>query len=349
MIPSTDRVRQSIPKVATAIKKAVTPAINRAQEKLKKEPGLQGKKALDTFTSAKDSLKKAKTQTAAYRSGSDFKSTFKENWSKAGNPDVKLDKASLAKQGSKALGLLDSARKLPGQINTAVADARQGFRQGASVEERDKAIGSVATASKTALGATKSALELGRDATKVGSTYRQASKAFKASVQEAGLETTKSAQRTAARTVTKEVFKGAKQNEIKDAARQAVKNLGDGTRQGVKDVITDGTKQATTKAANKALTQAATNAAEKAVAKTAAKTAAKAAGRFVPGVNVAIAAADAATAFATVRDPKASTTKKVTSVVTAVGSAAAATNIPVVSQVGAAVSTVSSFVGGLFG
>jgi hypothetical protein len=32
-----------------------------------------------------------------------------------------------------------------------------------------------------------------------------------------------------------------------------------------------------------------------------------------------------------------------------VGSVAAATNIPVVSQVGAAVSTVSSFVGGLFG
>ncbi len=79
------------------------------------------------------------------------------------------------------------------------------------------------------------------------------------------------------------------------------------------------------------------------------KTLAKAAGRLVPGVNVAIAAADAASAVATVKDPNASTTKKVTSVITAIGSAAAATDIPGVAQAGAVVSAVSGFVGGLFG
>ncbi len=68
----------------------------------------------------------------------------------------------------------------------------------------------------------------------------------------------------------------------------------------------------------------------------------------MPGVNVAIAAADTAAAYATITDPTASPGKKITSGITAVGSVVAATNIPVVSQVGAAVSTVSSFLGSFF-
>lgn len=94
--------------------------------------------------------------------------------------------------------------------------------------------------------------------------------------------------------------------------------------------------------------EAAAKAAGKAVARGALKTGAKAAGRFVPGLNVGIAVLDTATAAATLADPKASTGKKVTSVITAAGSIVAATNIPVVSQVGAAVSTVSSFIGSFF-
>jgi hypothetical protein len=333
------------------VKKEVKAAVGRAQEKFKKEPGTQAKRAYDTFTGARDSLKSARDQRADLRApGASFKGTWKQNWSNAANPQVKLDKAAALKQGSKALGLVDNARRLPGQISTAVQDARQGFRQGATAEERDKAIGSVATATKTTLNTAKSAVELGRDATKVGSTYRQASKGFKSAIDDAGLKATKGAQRTAAWSATKAALtEGARTTDIKNATREAVNKLGGGTRQGVKDVITSGTKTATTKAANRALTQGATRAAEKAVATTAAKTAAKAAGRFVPGANIAIAAADAANAYATLKDKNASTTKKVTSVITAVGSAAAATNIPVVSQVGAAVSTVSSFVGGLFG
>ncbi|MFY0569332.1 hypothetical protein ACN28E_36660 [Archangium lansingense] len=85
-----------------------------------------------------------------------------------------------------------------------------------------------------------------------------------------------------------------------------------------------------------------------AVAKLGAKgasTAAKAAGRFAPGVNIGIAALDTAMAAKTIADPKASVASKVTSGITAAGSIVAATNIPIVSQVGAAVSTASSVAG----
>jgi len=74
-------------------------------------------------------------------------------------------------------------------------------------------------------------------------------------------------------------------------------------------------------------------------------TAAKAAGRFAPGLNVGIAAIDTAIAAKTIADPKASVASKVTSGITAAGSIVAATNIPIVSQVGAAVSTASSVAG----
>ncbi|WPB80559.1 hypothetical protein KYC5002_15625 [Archangium violaceum] len=76
-----------------------------------------------------------------------------------------------------------------------------------------------------------------------------------------------------------------------------------------------------------------------------ASTAAKAAGRFAPGVNIGIAALDTAMAAKTIADPNASIASKVTSGITAAGSIAAATNIPIVSQVGAAISTASSVAG----
>jgi hypothetical protein len=74
-------------------------------------------------------------------------------------------------------------------------------------------------------------------------------------------------------------------------------------------------------------------------------TAAKAAGRFAPGLNIGIAAIDTAMAAKTIANPKASIASKVTSGITAAGSIVAATNIPIVSQVGAAVSTASSVAG----
>jgi hypothetical protein len=74
-------------------------------------------------------------------------------------------------------------------------------------------------------------------------------------------------------------------------------------------------------------------------------TAAKLAGRFAPGLNVGIAALDVGIAVKTITDPNASVAAKVTSGITALGSVVAATNIPIVSQVGAAVSIASTAVG----
>jgi hypothetical protein len=81
------------------------------------------------------------------------------------------------------------------------------------------------------------------------------------------------------------------------------------------------------------------------VAAKGAGTLAKLAGRFAPGLNVAMAGLDTATAIATWVNPKASIAAKVTSGITALGSIAAATNIPIVSQVGAAVSVASTVAG----
>lgn len=73
-----------------------------------------------------------------------------------------------------------------------------------------------------------------------------------------------------------------------------------------------------------------------------ARLAAKAGARFVPGLNVLIAAADAKHARAVLNDHGASTWQKGTALATALGSVASASNIPLVSQAGAAISTVAS-------
>jgi hypothetical protein len=91
--------------------------------------------------------------------------------------------------------------------------------------------------------------------------------------------------------------------------------------------------------------KAVANAVRKAGAKGLTKAAARGGARFVPGLNIAVAGADTAAAISTWRDPKANMTKKVTSTITAAGSWAAATNIPIVSQGGAVVSSVASIVG----
>jgi hypothetical protein len=81
------------------------------------------------------------------------------------------------------------------------------------------------------------------------------------------------------------------------------------------------------------------------IAKGLLKTGGKAAGRFVPGLNVAMAGLDIANAVTTIKDPKASLGDKVTSGIVAGGSVLAATNIPIVSQIGGAISTGASIAG----
>ena len=146
---------------------------------------------------------------------------------------------------------------------------------------------------------------------------------------------------------TKGVFEAGTAKSVGRAISAAA---GDAAKTGstlAKGLLGSGTRSAA-KAALAAAGREAGEVAVKQGAKAAAGTAAKALGRFAPGVNVAIAAIDVANAGATLMDKNAGVGKKVTSVITAVGSIAAATNIPVVSQIGAAVSTVSSIVGSFF-
>ena len=70
----------------------------------------------------------------------------------------------------------------------------------------------------------------------------------------------------------------------------------------------------------------------------------KAAGRFVPGLNIAIAGFDAVQAATITADDNASYLKKGAAWATAGASGLAATNIPIVSQVGAGVSLITGLV-----
>ncbi len=123
--------------------------------------------------------------------------------------------------------------------------------------------------------------------------------------------------------------------------------------------VTVGTR-AITRAATHAGTEVATRvtveageAALRAGTRAGASTVGRAAARFVPGLNVAMAVVDTGLAardtYRAVQNPTAANIGRATfSGVTALGSIAAATNIPIVSQIGAGVSVVSSFVGSLF-
>ena len=143
------------------------------------------------------------------------------------------------------------------------------------------------------------------------------------------------------------VFSGASASVTKKATVSAVQLAAKETGT-VAKAVAGSASRAASKAALREGGKAAAEAAVRAGAKAATGALAKGAARFAPGLNVAIAALDTANAAATLADPKASTGSKITSVITAVGSIAAATNIPIVSQIGAGVSAVSSFVGSFF-
>jgi hypothetical protein len=128
--------------------------------------------------------------------------------------------------------------------------------------------------------------------------------------------------------------------KLEDGIRKAGQKVAAGGAHGLTDAAKNGLKT------GDAIVDAAKGA--EAAAKLGAKgagTAARMTGRFAPGLNIGIAAIDTAMAAKTISDPKASVASKVTSGITAAGSIVAATNIPIVSQVGAAVSTASSVAG----
>ncbi|HEX8822570.1 MAG TPA: hypothetical protein VF794_21770 [Archangium sp.] len=333
-------LKRGVSNVAHTVQKKATELVQNPAK-----AGETAKKAYDTFNKVKSAPKDIfENARAVKRDG--FKTTWKNNWNnavqKATNPNDKLNLGGIAKKVGGAFGTVTGAAKLPGQVATAVKDVRNAIRSG-TAEARDQAIGTVATAAKGAISTVKGGLEIARDVQKFGSSYRAASEAFRGVAPNA----TGKAVRAAATTAAKHAFEGASNvGDVRRAVSTAVKGAAKGTS------IAQATGAAT-RAAGRTLAREGSEAAGKAAVRAGARAAAgplaKAAGRFAPGANIAIAGLDVASAYSTLKDPKASTTKKVTSVITAVGSVAAATNIPVVSQVGAAVSTVSSFVGGLFG
>jgi hypothetical protein len=132
-------------------------------------------------------------------------------------------------------------------------------------------------------------------------------------------------------------FKGAAgkiESKVADAGRKAAEAAGG---------VADAAKGA--KVADTAIDAAKGAEAALKVGAKGAGTAARLAGRFAPGLNIAMAGVDTAIAARTLSDPNASVASKVTSSITAAGSIAAATNIPIVSQVGAGISAVSSIAG----
>jgi len=221
--------------------------------------------------------------------------------------------------------------QLPFAGASMISDVRAGFRQGWNGERKNKALGSTASFASVGLNTVKGFAEL-RGARQ---TVKDVTKGFRDAIdKQAGSRRLNVPGDTAAhhrhtiRTKAASTAKAMAQKHLRaggDVSVRDLKHIAD-TRMG--RAVADG---ASKKMATEGLK--------------AAKLGARAGGRFVPGVNVAIAAADTAAFVSTMRDKKASVGKKVTAGITAAGSVLAATNIPIVSQVGGAVSTVSSIVG----
>jgi hypothetical protein len=113
--------------------------------------------------------------------------------------------------------------------------------------------------------------------------------------------------------------------------------------------IGDASKGVVGAVAGKVAGAAGTEAGEKVAEKVAISAGGEAAARFVPGLNIAVAANDTYAAYQTWNDPNASDTKKACAITTAAGDWMAASDVPVVSQVGAVVATASSVIGAIWG
>lgn len=270
------------------------------------------------------------------------------------NPVYSQGFKGLTQFGAKASAALRYAG-IPGTLMsgaTAVQDIRQAIRTGskediisATRSSLDTAKAGLTTATGGILGSKVMGGVLGGTVLKNKlAAGAKAAEAFKSALPKASDGVLNAVKQAA----TKGIFEGASAKNVGRAITSAASDAARATGTLASEIVGSG-KRAGAKAAAKLVGREAGEVAIKQAAKAAAGPAAKALGRFAPGVNVAIAAVDVANAGATLMDKDASIGKKATSVITAVGSIAAATNIPVVSQVGAAISTVSSIVGSFFG
>jgi hypothetical protein len=259
------------------------------------------------------------------------------------NPKVDLSTGAGKFAAARTLGgAIYQAATLPKKVATAASDVRKAVRtrNGSDIA---KAVKSSAAAASGAIQTAHKGATAGVLVHKTVSAYNAAGKAFKAAAPHASKAVVDAAARAAAKSSLAGATKQTAKHAIEGAARLATKQAG----VAIKTVAGSGTRAAA-KAVTRSASEAAAKAALKAGAKTGASVFAKAAGRFAPGVNVAVAALDVVQAGATLADRNASMGKKVTSVITAVGSVVSATNIPGVSQIGAGVALVSGIVGGFF-
>ncbi len=247
---------------------------------------------------------------------------------------------SLSRAGNRA-GIIGNAMAIP----NGIADAQKAWEEGNTagvVRHGASTLSSVGQIYRDG-GAAAIDRALSSEAYARFRSNRAAGTAFRQSVPGASGKVVSAASRQA----TAEALKGKlikpASAAVTDAAKAAAKSTSGSIARGAGTVSRNAARVALREGG-----EAAAKAATRAVATSALKTGAKAAGRFVPGVNVGIAALDTAAAAATLADKDASIGKKVTSVITAAGSIVSATNIPIVSQVGAAVSTISSFIGSFF-
>ncbi len=322
-------------------------------------------KALDTKVTARQQL----------QDGKDRVQTWKDNRS-AGHGLAKTMKEGVKDnfvksiEGGKNPKDLDNGLGRLGKANTAikggvgaytlvdekVSDAYKALATGglssSNPQERSEALDALASAGKTSTETLKAGLETARDLEKYGSATRAANLALKAAAPDLGLK----GRLKIAHNLSIKAFNHADAGDVGTAEKfEALKKA---SRSSTTDIAAEAHGESNNKA-QKRLNQGIKTGAEKTAdsafdaaiekgAKAAGGKLAKVAGRFVPGANVAVAAFDIATAIATSNSKDASPGKKITAWTTAAGSVLAATNIPVVSQVGAAFSTVSDLVGSFF-
>lgn len=262
--------------------------------------------------------------------------------SDAQDPTGKLNLGGKLKLGSGVMHSLtglwrlgDNIKDIGGAVDALRTASEHGWEGAAD------AMAEGTDAARDILESGQTALNTAVSGQKIVKSYKAASAAFAEAVPGA----TPAVRRAAAAAATKAAFKGTteavaerfvKKAVVATAAKQAATaTVSAGVRTLARETLKEGGELAA-------------KAGMRAAAKAGATTLAKAAGRFAPGVNIAIAALDTANFAATMADPKASTGAKITSGITAAGSILAATNIPVVSQIGAGISLVSSFVGSWF-
>lgn len=247
------------------------------------------------------------------------------------------------------LGVVGNVAKTIKGVGTSINDIRTAIRTGSAHD--------ISTAAQSTLGTVRSGLSTVQSgfqawgARQAHNAYTAATAAFRSAAPGAATNVAEAAARSATRSsflhATGSTFEAATRQVARAGAREAAEAA---ARAGgtLAHAVAGSGSRAAARAAISAGSNAAVHAAAEVGARAAASTVGRAAARFAPGVNVAMAAIDTGVAVATLADPNASTGKKITSVITAAGSIAAATNIPVVSQIGAGVSAVSSFVSAFF-